>query len=155
MDPQVLQQILNMLQRQQNDPTALGGELGQLPREGGGYSTELSAGMSGTPLNEGRMTNFPLLVQGQTGVNNLLAGQRPTHEQYMHAVQRAGQRQAAGATLPSYGSPEEADQAAYLRHAHEAAGIDVMNSPMPIQDAPQYRSRNPFRALLYPGQGNQ
>jgi hypothetical protein len=150
MDPQTLQMILRMLQRQQTDPTALGGELGQLSHAGGGYSTELSAGMSGTPLNEGRMTNFPLLVQGQTGVQDLLAGQRPTQEQYMRAVQRAGERQAGGATLPSYDSPEEADQAAYLRHAHEESGIAAMNAPMPLPGAPQYRKRGPFQALLYP-----
>lgn len=99
---------------------ALSGELGILPRPGGGRSTEISITVTDPRLNGGRPTNLPLLVQGQTGVDRLLRGEQWTPEQEEIAVRRAIERVNGGAALPAYNSIAEAEAAA--RQRSEAGG---------------------------------
>ena len=89
-------------------PSALTGELGDLPRPDGGISTELSVTVTDERLNHGQPTNIPLLVQGQQGVDALLGGADPTEWQMEFAINRAAERAAMGQALPSYDSIEDA-----------------------------------------------
>lgn len=91
------------------------GELGVLKRPDGGQSTEISITVTDKRLNEGKPTNIPLLVRGQKNVDALLRGEKWTREQEEHAITRAAERVKAGASLPSYGSIEEAEVAARAR----------------------------------------
>lgn len=91
------------------------GELGVLDRPGGGVSTELSITVRDPRLNGGRPTNVPLLVQGQEGVQDLLADKEPTASQREIAIRRAEVRMRRGAVLPSYGTLKEATTAAQKR----------------------------------------
>lgn len=84
------------------------GELGALERPDGGVSTELSITIESKDINEGRVTNIPLLVKGQIDVDNLLAGKKATKKQIDIAIKRAKERIEAGGTLPSFGTVEEA-----------------------------------------------
>lgn len=90
------------------------GELGIKSRPDGGGSSEISITVTDPRLNGGRPTNIPLLVQGQTGVNDLLAGKQWTPEQEDIAVRRAMQR-SYGRAVPSYGTIPEAVDAARAR----------------------------------------
>lgn len=85
------------------------GELGALRHSSGSTSTELSVTENVPDL--GGWVNIPLLVKGQTNIDGILSGDiKP--ENYRIAVERARERVAAGATLPSYNSVEEAVAAA-------------------------------------------
>ena len=93
------------------------GELGQNARPDGKTSTEISVTVESEEL--GGWANVPLLVKGQVGVEALLSGEKPTPQQEQIAVRRAKERVAKGATLPSYGSVEEAVKAAESRTEEE------------------------------------
>ncbi len=95
--------------------SALGGELGTLTRPDGGVSTELSVTVTDSRLNTGNPTNVPLLVAGQTGVDDLLSGNQPTREQIGIAINRAAERVTQGGQLPSFPSTDEAVRAARAR----------------------------------------
>lgn len=103
-------------------PSPLSGELGTLRRPDGSVSTEISITVTDPRLNQGRPTNIPSLVQGQTGVNDLLAGKRITPEQQNIAIQRAIDRTRDGLSLPSFGTIEEAVAAAKARSQSKAGG---------------------------------
>jgi hypothetical protein len=92
------------------------GELGTLPRVGGGFSTELMTGISDPRLYGGRETNIPLLSQGQEDVGGLLQGNAPTRGQYERAIQRATERVSQGQQFPNFATPVEADAGAQRRH---------------------------------------
>ena len=111
-------------------PSALGGELGVLDRPDGSRSTEISVTIEDDRLNGGKPTNIPLLVRGQKRVEDLLAGKKPTREQVRHAISRAANRVAGGAALPSYGTIEEATQAASARSDIKGRGA-LPESPLP------------------------
>lgn len=117
------------------------GELGMLKRPDGDVSTEISITVTDPRINGGAPTNIPTLVKGQVAVNSLLSGKAPTHQQYDMAVKRAAERLKAGATLPSFGSIDEAVKAAEERSATKGqmidSGEDVLGSkpvaaPMPL-----------------------
>lgn len=92
------------------------GELGVLPNTGKqAVSTEISVTVSDERLNGGKPTNIPLLVKGQKNVEALLKGEEPTEEQEDLAIQRAAQRVKEGASLPGYGTIEQAVKAAQSR----------------------------------------
>ena len=93
--------------------SGLSGELGNLPRPGGGFSSELSVGVQDPSLNQGRNTNIPLLVKGQEDVDALLRGEKPTRKQIGIAIRRAVER---GQPLASYDTWQEADAATLARH---------------------------------------
>jgi hypothetical protein len=105
---------------QQNPDDARYGELGVLPRTDGDVSSELSLTVTDPRLNQGRATNIPSLVQGQTGVHQMLTDPKwsPSQQQEQIAIQRAAQRQAAGAYLPSFPTVPQAVHAAQHR-SHE------------------------------------
>jgi len=95
------------------------GELGVLQRPDGGVSTELSITVRDPRLNAGKPTNIPLLVQGQEGVDSLLAGEKPTGQQQELAVRRAEARMKRGAILPAYDTIKQAVAAAEARTTAE------------------------------------
>lgn len=95
------------------------GELGVLKRPDGGVSTELSVTITDDRLNAGKATNVPLLVKGQKGVEDLLAGKEPTDAQVQFAIKRAQERVKAGGTLPGYASIADAEAAAKARPVTE------------------------------------
>ncbi len=97
------------------DPSALTGELGIIPRPDGGRSTEISITVPAPRLNGGKPTNIPTLVRGPQDVEALVRTMRPSPEQEEIAIQRAVERQSNGAALPSYSTIEEAVAAARSR----------------------------------------
>lgn len=94
------------------------GELGALDRPDGRQSTEISI----TVEWDGRYANIPLLVEGQTGVKNLLAGEEITDKQMDIAIKRAQERVNDGAYLPTYETEafaiEDARKRSQLKGAH-------------------------------------
>jgi hypothetical protein len=81
------------------------GELGELSRPGGGVSTEISIT---TELSPGQWVNIPLLVIGQVGVKDLLAGKKWTRKQEKIAIARAKKREEAGGNLERFPSVDAA-----------------------------------------------
>lgn len=100
------------------------GELGQLFRPGGGYSTEYSITVTDPRLNNGQPTNIPTMVKGQKDVYGILSGKELTDEQYEAAITRAAERVKAGAYLPSYPTIRAADQIAADRSHGLGQAID-------------------------------
>jgi hypothetical protein len=115
---------LTDLQSARREISALEGELGALPRPDGGISTEISI-TSNDFRDPNRYVNIPLLVEGQVGVEDLLAGKQATLEQQRIAMERAKARVAGGATLPSFQTPEEAVAAAQARSRNKDLLIDM------------------------------
>ena len=109
-----------------DDP--LTGELGVLDRPDGGQSSEISITVTDPRLNDGRPTNIPLLVEGQTDIDKLLAGAPPTPTQQEFAMQRALVR-SQRAPLPSYDTIEQAVEAAKARS--QAGGSRQKFQPPP------------------------
>lgn len=98
---------------------ALSGELGVLRSELGTVSTEISITVTDPRLNDGRPTNIPTLVEGQVNIQDLVDSGQPTDEQIGIAIRRAVERQASRASLPSFESIEQAEEAAVRRHESE------------------------------------
>ena len=119
------------------------GELGTLPRLGGGFSTEIMVGIQDPRLYMGRQTNIPLLQRGQVGVQGLLAGQRPTREQYEMAIRRAAERIAAGEAFPNFSTQEEADEAERGRHKL----LDAISAPWGEMGKADMQHVNPYRKV--------
>ncbi len=113
--------------------SALTGELGTLARPDGGFSTEISITVTDEQLNNGQPTNIPTLVQGQVGVDALLAGQPVTDEQQEIAINRAIARVGSGADLPSFGTIAEAVKAAQARS--DAKGKPTKPDEQTLADA--------------------
>ncbi len=95
---------------EQQQKNALTGELGQVKN-----SSEISITVTDSRLNGGKPTNIPTLVKGQINIDRLTETLEPTEEQQEVAIKRAAERVAAGATLPSYASIDEAVNAAVAR----------------------------------------
>lgn len=79
------------------------------------YSTELGAVVQ-VPGQAGKFAATPLLVPGQTGIADLLAGKRATPDQLGRATAYLGQRLQGGESVPIFNSPQEAVQAEQARH---------------------------------------
>jgi len=93
------------------------GELGEIPNPNGSTSTEFSITVNDPEL--GGWVNIPTLVQGQVDVDGLLSNGQPTQQQQEIAINRAKERISQGATLPAYGSVDEAVSAAESRTDEE------------------------------------
>lgn len=91
------------------------GELGILQRPGGGISTELSITITEPDINQGKPTNIPLLVKGQTNIDSLLSGEPETDKQIGIAIGRARERVSKGGNLPFFESIEQAESEARKR----------------------------------------
>lgn len=97
------------------------GELGQV-----GNSSEISITVIDPRLNNGKPTNIPTLVKGQIDVEELAITFEWTREQEQIAIERAAERVAAGATLPSFETIELAVKAAGERSkTKDAGGISI------------------------------
>jgi len=96
--------------------SALSGELGVIQNPRGGVSTEKSITVTDPRVNQGRATNLPLLVQGQTpeAIQRILADEG-TQEDINIAITRALQRVSEGQELPSFDSINLAVEAAIAR----------------------------------------
>ncbi len=95
--------------------SALEGELGAIKNPRGGYSTEYSATVMDPRLNQGQATNIPTMVQGQRGVQDMIAGGPIGEDQIRTAIMRAIERQQQGQRLPSYDSMMNAETMADWR----------------------------------------
>ncbi|MCP4928975.1 MAG: hypothetical protein GY918_07975 [Gammaproteobacteria bacterium] len=99
------------------DSDARYGELGEIKNPDGTTSTEFSITEYIPEL--GGWVNIPTLVKGQVGVRGLLDGEKITREQMGIAIRRAIERTKNGAKLPSFGSIDEALNAASSRTDEE------------------------------------
>ena len=95
---------------------ALSGELGAIPNPFGGVSTEKSITITDPRVNQGRATNIPQLVTGQSpeAIERILTDQG-TREDEEVAILRAIQRVSDGQSLPDFNSIDEAVSAARKR----------------------------------------
>lgn len=110
---------------------ALSGELGAIPNPFGGISTEKSITITDPRINQGRPTNIPQLVTGQSpeSIQRILADQATREDQEI-AITRAIQRMSEGQALPSFGSIDEAVSVA--RSRSDAGGsIDKFQANIP------------------------
>jgi hypothetical protein len=115
-DNELTGRLKELRDAQLNPTSALTGELGVFRNPHGGESTEMSATVTHPSLNNGRPTNIPLLVKGQSdeAIARILKGQ-PTSEDEAVAIYRAAVRRAQGQDLPFYPSIAEAEVAAQQR----------------------------------------
>lgn len=97
------------------------------------YSTELGA-VVGVPGQPGRFAATPLLVPGQTGIADLLAGRRATPDQLSRAVQYLQGRLERGETVSTFDSPEAAVQAEKARHDIRERQLEPLVRPHLTQD---------------------
>jgi hypothetical protein len=114
----------------------VGGYLGPQQRPDGKVSTELLIGISDERLNGGKETNIPLLVPGQTGVDRLLAGEKPNDNQVGHAIEFAAEQARQGVSFPSFDSPEAATDAARGRSAQGGALNSSLTGEPPMRGQP-------------------
>jgi len=111
---QELEQVFASVQPQ--NESALSGELGVIQNPLGGVSTEKSITVTDPRVNQGRATNLPLLVNGQSpeSIQRILADEG-TQEDIDIAINRALQRVSEGQELPSFESIDLAVEAAKAR----------------------------------------
>jgi len=96
--------------------SALEGELGRFDNPDGSFSTERSITVTDPRLNDGKPTNIPTLVKGQSkeNIERILSGDMDEDIEET-AILRAIERVKQGQKLPSYSTIEEAVKAAMQR----------------------------------------
>lgn len=96
--------------------SALSGELGSFINKDKTISTERSITVTDPRINEGKPTNIPQLVHGQSpkNIKTILSGKISKGSQES-AIRRAAFRKLTGASLPSYDTIPQAEKAAAER----------------------------------------
>ena len=96
--------------------SALSGELGSFINKDKTISTERSITVTDPRINEGKPTNIPQLVHGQSpkNIKTILSGKISKSSQES-AIRRAAFRKLTGASLPSYDTIPQAEKAAAER----------------------------------------